>query len=917
MHDWQSEVRARLAPLNLKPEREADIVEEISQHLAERYREATSAGASPDEATSLALAEFRAGNVLAQRIAALKQAYPPASVTAGASTGRLLADLGHDLRYALRAFAKQRVFAATAVLIIALGIGATTAIFSVVNAVVIKPLPYPDAEAVVRVAHSAVTGGVRSSGRDFGFFSPQVLEIYETNGQAFEELGMYSSARAAITGLGDPEHANTIVMTAGTLRALNVQPALGRWFSRDDDQPSAAETAILSDGYWQRRFGGDRSVIGRTITVDGRPREVIGVMPARFTLREVPMDLILPMRMNAAQPGAANFCCNAVARLKPGVTVADANADVDRMLPVYLETYLRRIPGARADALQLKAAVRPLKEDVVGNVGQVLWVLLGGISILLLIACANVANLVLVRAETRGGELALRTALGAESGRLARGLMVESLTLSLIGGLIGVGLAYGALRVLLAFPPANLPRLNEIAIDLPVLGFALGVSVLSGLVFGLVPILRVVGQRSANLAGAVRGGGRGASAGKKQYRSQNALVVTQVALALVLLVSSGLMIRSFQNLRSVEPGFTDPGTVQIARLSMPSSMASERLVGAQQQILERLAAIPGVTSAAYTTALPMEGGGGFIVAVEGETYEGGQLPPSRRIVNVSPGLLRTLGTPLLAGRDVEWAELHDQRNVALVSEGFAREAWKTIEGAVGKRIDVGADGSWVDVIGVVADVYHDGVDQPAPQTIYWPARPQELLARGAYSAPRSVAFALRSDRTANESMTADIRRAMAEVAPEVVITGIGTLAQVYRDHPSMARRSFSLALLGIAGAMALMLSIVGIYGVLAYAVVQRQREVGIRVALGAAPRTVKSMFVYRGMILSGIGIVVGAVVAAALTRLMSSLLFGVTPLDAATFVAAAAFLAAAALLASYVPARRAATIDPMETLRAE
>jgi putative ABC transport system permease protein len=917
MHDWHSEVRARLVPLRLKPAREADIVDEIAQHLAERYREAISAGASPEEAIRVALGEFRTGNALAQRIAALKQAHAPAGVTAGASTGRLFADLRQDLRFALRAFAKQRAFTATAVLIIALGIGATTAIFSVVNAVVIKPLPYPDADAIVRVAHSAVTGGVRGDGSNFGFFSAQTWELYATDGRAFDELGMYRSGQATITGLTDLERANTLVVTESIVRVLGVPPALGRWFSREDDQPGAADTAILSDGYWRRRFGRDRSVIGSTITIDGRPTEVIGVMPARFTLRELPVDLILPMRTNAAQPGAVGFCCSAVARLKPGITVADANADVDRMLPGYIDRDLRPAAGAMADALQLRAAVRPLKEDVVGNVGQVLWVLLGSISILLLIACANVANLVLVRAETRGTELALRTVLGARAGRLARGLMVESLTLSLIGGLIGVGLAYGGLRILLAFPPANLPRLNEIAIDLPVLGFALGVSVLSGLLFGLVPILRVAGHRSSNLAEAVRAGGRGASAGKHQYRSQNTLVVAQVALALVMLVASGLMLRSFQNLRSVEPGFADPATVQTVRASMPRTLESERLVGAQQQILERLAAIPGITSAAYTTLLPMEGGGGFIVALEGERYESGRLPPSRRIVGVSPGLLRTLGTPLLAGRDVDWTELQEQRNVALVSESFAREAWNTIEGAVGKRIDVGADGSLTDVIGVVADAYHDGVDRPAPQTIYWPARPQELLINGAYSEPRAVVFTLRSDRTGTESMLGEIRRAVAEVAPEVVITEIDTLAQVYRDHPSMARRSFSLALLGIAGAMALLLSVVGIYGVLAYAVVQRQREVGIRVALGAAPRSVKGLFVYRGMVLASIGIVVGAVAAAALTRLMSSLLFGVTPLDVATFVVAAAFLAAAALLASYVPARRAATIDPMETLRAE
>jgi putative ABC transport system permease protein len=912
MHDWQSEVRARLEPLNLKPEREADIVDEIAQHLAERYRDATQAGASPEEATRVALAEFRAGNVLAQRIAALKQAHAPAAVTAGASTGRLFADLKQDLRYAARVFAKQPGFAVTAVLILALGIGATTAIFSVVNAVVIRPLPYPESDAVVTVTHSAVFGNVR--GNNFPF-SPQMLEIYATNGSVFEELGMYRPGQASITGLEEPEQGNTLLVTASTLRALNVQPALGRWFSRDDDQPGAAETAILSNGYWQRRFGGDAGVIGRTITVDGRPREVIGVMPSRFTLRELPVDLILPMRLNLAQP-PPDFCCIGLARLKPGITAADANADVDRMLPIYLERYMRPAGGAQADALQLRAAVRALKEDVVGNVGQVLWALLGSISLLLLIACANVANLVLVRAETRATELALRMALGARAGRLARGLMVESLALSLIGGLIGVGLAYGGLRALLAYPPTNLPRLNEITIDLPVLGFALGVSVLSGFVFGLVPILRLVRPRLSNLTALAHSAGRWASAGKSQYRSQNTLVVVQVALALVMLVSSGLMIRTFQNLRSVEPGFTDPAAVQTVRLSMPASTEPESAVRTQQQLLERLAAIPGITSAAYTVSLPMEGAPNAIVAAEDETYESGELPPTRTIMGISPGLLQTLGTPLRAGRDFDWVELYEQRNVALISESFAREAWSSVEGALGKRIRVGTDGPWQEVVGVVANVYHNGVDREAPATVYWPAREHPFVAGGTY-VPQSVAFALRSERTSTESLLADIRRAVAEVTPGLPLAAVGTLAQTYRDHPSMARSAFSLALLSIAGAMALLLSIVGIYGVLAYAVVQREREVGIRIALGAAPRAVKRMFVYRGMILSGIGIVFGAVAAAALTRLMSSLLFGVTPLDVATFVVAAAFLAAAALLASYVPARRAATIDPMETLRAE
>jgi predicted permease len=816
--------------------------------------------------------------------------------------------VGRDLRETLRGLKRRPTFTFAVVLTLALGIGATTAIFSVVNAVVIKPLPYPDSDAVVTVTYSGLTGNVR--GNNFPF-DETMLELHATNGQVFEELGMYRGGQSAITGLGDAEQVNTLLVTAGALRVLNVEPALGRSISQADDQPGSAETVVLSDAYWRRRFGGDRSVIGRAITVDGTPREIIGVMPARFTLRGMPMDLIMPMRINMAPP-RTSFCCIGIGRLKPGVTIAQANADIDRVLPIYLERYMR--PNfAGADALQLRAAVRPLKEDVVGDIGQVLWVLLGSISILLLIACANVANLLLVRAETRGSELALRATLGAAPGRLARALMTESVTLSLIGGLIGVGFAYAGLRALLKFPPANLPRLNEITIDLPVLVFALGVSVLAGLLFGLVPILRVARQRLANV------GGRWASAGKSQYRAQNALVVAQIALALVMLVSSGLMIRTFSNLRDVEPGFTDPATVQTVRLSMQGTGARGiiGLVRTSEQMLERLAAIPGVTSAGFTGALPLQPSGGFMTAAEGQTYESEELPPQRRIDWISPGLLQTLGTPLLAGRDFDWTEVREQRNVALVSASFARESWGTIEGAVGKRIDVGNDESWQEVIGVVADVFNDGVDRPAPPTIYWPAREQQLMTGLGTYLPASVTFVLRSDRTGTESMLADIRRAVAEVTPGLPVAAVSTLAQAYRDHPSMARSSFSLALLSIAGATALLLSLVGIYGVLAYAVTQRRREVGIRVALGAAPRIVKHMFVYRGLTLAGIGIVLGAVAAAGLTRLMSSLLFGVTPLDAATFVAAAAFLAAAAVFASYVPARRAASVDPMETLRAE
>jgi putative ABC transport system permease protein len=826
------------------------------------------------------------------------------------NTADLVDATQRQLRLVLRMLRLKPAFSLTVILTLALGIGATTSIFSVVNGVVIKPLAYPDADEVVTVGHSAVFGGVRGNGFPF---SPQMLEVYLAEGRAFEELGVVRAGAAAITGNGDPEQVTTLLVSAGTMRALGVRPTLGRELSSDDDQPGAALTTILSDGYWRRRFGGDPSVLGRAIIVDGRPRAVIGVMPAGFNYRGNPADLILPVQINLAQP-PVDFSYAAVARLKPGVTVADANADLGRMLPVYFDKYMRGPGGAAAEALQLQPAVRPLKEDVVGNIGQVLWVLLGSISILLLIACANVANLLLVRTEARGTELAVRTALGAGTGHLARGLLTESLTLGVIGGLVGVALAYGALRILAAIAPANLPRVNEIGIDLSVLGFAVATSIVSGLLFGLFPILRLAGRRFAgNLIEFVHGGGRGASSGRKQQRSQNALVVVQVALALVMLVSAGLMIRTFQNLRSVEPGFTDPATIQTVRVNLPNALAAEpeRVPQVQAQIRERLAAIPGVTSAAYIERLPMADGGGTIVAVEDKPLAPGELPPTRRIKFVSPGLLQTLGTPLLAGRDFDWQEILNQRNVAMVSESFARQTWNTVDGALGKRIRIGTDGPFQEVIGVTADIYDDGADQPPPPIVYWPARHQQYVA-GTY-VPLSMAYVLRTDRTGTESLLQEIRRAVAAVTPDLPLAQVRTLAEV--QQTSMARASFALVLLGIAGAMALLLSIVGVYGVLAYAVTQRQREVGIRMALGAAPRNVQRMFVYRGMVLSAIGIGVGAVAAALLTRLLSSLLFGVEPFDVVTFVSAAVFLAAAALLASYIPARRAAAVPASETLR--
>jgi predicted permease len=912
MRDWAEHVRPRLASLRLSPTREHEIVEELSQHLDDRWRELVAGGAQEDDATRLALAEFRDGNLLAKYMAPLQQARTPVPITPGAPGGHAFRGLWQDLRYALRMVRRQPAFSLTVIATLALGIGATTAMFSVVNGVVIKPLPYPDSEDVVTVGVSAVFGTQRTP--DFPL-APRMFATYAENGQSFQEFGLFTGSEATITGAGSPERANALQVTRGILTALGVQPARGRWFSLDDHRPGTPETVIVSHGYWQRRFGGDPTVIGRVMTIDARPRVVVGVMPPDFSIREIPADLILPLRFDPVHldPGLlpGGFCCRGIAGLTRGATLAQANANVARMVDAWKGVENR----AQLEDLQLGPAVRALKDDVVGDdVGRVLWVLLGSISILLLIACANVANLLLVRAEGRGQELSVRTALGAGQGRIARALLVESLALSLLGGLMGLGLAYGGLQMLVANGPANLPRLNELTIDLTVFAFALLTSLLSGLLFAVIPIAKTLGWMRVRVPRqSVHGVSRWASASRSQHRSQNVLVVVQVALALVLLISSGLMIRTFQNMRSVQPGFTDPATVQSVRISLSAVDVPEpeRVTRVQREILDRLASIGGIASAAFVDSLPTEPNRlNAIVAAEGKDYGPKAIPPTRTIRLVSPGALQTMGTPLLVGRDFTWEELYNQRNVAMVSESFARGEWSTLEGAIGKRVLVGTSATWQEVIGVVADVYDNGADRPAPLIVYWPARLHDFVAGPLLR--RSVNFVMRSERTGTEGFVREIRQAVADLMPGLPVFEVRTLGEVYDQ--SMARTSFSLVLLGIAGAMALLLGIVGIYGVLAYAVMQRRREVGIRIALGAQSSSVKRLFVYRGMMLSGIGIAIGVAVAAGITRWMSSLLFGVTPVDTVTFAGAATVLTLAALAASYLPAHRAAAVDPVETL---
>lgn len=820
-------------------------------------------------------------------------------------------NLSGELRHVLRRLLRARLFTAVTLLTLAIGIGANTAIFSVVNGVLLKPLPFRDSDRLVSVWQTVQGLGIPEINA-----CPATYFLYREESRTFEDIGLWRNESATVTGLAEPERVPTLALTDGTLPVLGVKPALGRIFSRQDDSPGAARTAMISWGYWQRRFGGDPAVLGRRIMVDGRAREVIGVLPEQFRFMNATPALVMPFQLNRGEVFIGNFSYQAVAKLKPGVTLAQANADVARMLPMLAQKF-PPAPGMSMKMLEeihLAPSVRPLKNDAVGDVAKVLWVLMATVGIVLFIACANVANLLLVRAEGRQQELALRAALGAGWLRIARELLLESVTLGLLGGALGLALAEGALRFLKLLAPTHLPRIDEIGIDLSVLLFTLLLSVLAGFLFGLVPVFK---QARQHLSTGMREVGRTYSAGRERHRARSTLVVVQVALALVLLVGSGLMLRTFQALRHVNPGFSSPEQIQTLRISITGAQVKEpaRVARMHNDILDKLAAIPGVTSVAITNAITMDGSNNNDpIFAEDHTYREGQIPEIRRYKFISPGLFHTMGNPLIAGRDVTWTDIYGQRPVILVSENLARELWGDPALAIGKRVRESPRGKWREVIGVAANERDDGVEKKAPAVAYWP-----LLVKNFWDeedrVQRSVAFAIRSNRAGSADFLKEIQRAVWSVNPDLPVAEVRTVKDLY--DRSLARTSFTLVLLAIASGMALLLGVIGIYGVISYSVSQRTREIGIRLALGAPEGVVTQMFMRHGLLLTAIGVVCGIAGAVSLTRVMSALLFEVSPLDPATYAAVSGVLLAAAAIATYLPARRATDVQPVDALRAE
>ena len=893
-----------LSRLISKSRRYNDISVSIQEHIDERIDELMEEGMSREEAERMARRDFGNVTLIQERSREVWQ-------------WQKLESLLVDMKHVCRRLGRSPGFAITVVLTLAIGIGANTAVFSVLNSVLIRPLPYPDPQQLVSLHLNAPGAPGLAEFRDELRLSASMYLTFAAHNRAFQSVGVWLPGTASITGIAQPEQVNTALITDGILQTLNVPAAAGQWLTAKDQHPRGAQRVMLSYGYWQRRFGGDPSVVGRTISVDSQPREIAGIMPRGFKVVNYDFDLMVPLAFDPVKQPLAGFAYRGIARLRPGVAIAQADADVARLLNVWMDSWTNG-PGSDPHfylTWKITPALLSLKEQMVGSVGNLLWVVMATIGVVMLIACTNVANLMLVRADARQQELAVRSALGAGRWRIARELLMESVTLGILGGAVGVGAAYAGLRLLTAIGPENLPRLSEISLDARSIAFTLILSLISGLLFGSVPALRYSPSRqSVPLLGAMRT----ASVSRERQRGRNLLVIAQVAMALVLLISAVLMIRTFNAMRNVDPGFSDPVSLQVMRISIPETLVRDpqEVTRVQNNILDKLAAIPGVASSGFAASVPMSGAepAWNEISIEGKNYAGEE-PPLRLFNYVSPGYFHTAGTRIVAGRDFAWTDIYGLRPVGILSESLARELWGSPNAAIGKRFREFPSMPWYEVVGVVQDVRENGVDQISPATVYWPSMMRDLYGPGSFDARRTVYFAMRSNRAGTQALINEMQEAVSSVNSNLPAASISTMQDIYSQ--SMARTSFTLVMLAIAGTMALALGILGIYGVISYAVSQRTREIGIRMALGAKKSELVWMFVRSALVLTGIGTVVGLGAAAGLMRLMRTLLFGVSPLDPVTFLAVPVVLAVAAMLASYLPARRTAAVDPVEALRAE
>jgi putative ABC transport system permease protein len=807
--------------------------------------------------------------------------------------------LFQDLSYGVRMLLKHPGVPAIAVITLALGIGVNSAIFSVVNAIVLRPLPYANSEQLM-----VVWGNLHKAGLEEIEISAPEFKDFQEQCRAFEQIAAYVTQGLNLTGVDQPERLRGAAISANLFPTLGLQPGLGRNFVPEEDQFGNDTRAILSYALWQRRFGGDPNAVNKTIQLDGRTLTIVGVMPADFHFPDRDTEVWIPLAFSPdllSEDNRGFHFLNVIARLKPGFTQAQGQADLD--------TVTARLSQEHASTYRsgFGASIRSLHEELVGNLRRAMLVLLGAVGLVLLIACANVAHLRLASATSRYREFAIRAALGASRTRVVRQFLTESVLLSLIGGAVGLALAVWVVRALVFLMPKNTPRLEEIKLDYAVVLFTLGASLLTGIVFGLAPAFQAA---RTNLNDVLKEAGRGGSDSSRRLRLRNLLVVSEFALSLVLLIGAGLMIKSLLRLQEVKPGF-DSNNLLTMRIALPSTRYEKfnQSHAFFEQLFDRLKARPEVKSVGGINLLPFGGGGGDrSFSIQDQPTPEGHTRPDEQIRFVTPGYFGTMGIPLLTGRDFTPHDLPDTQQVAIVNSAFARKFWPNGD-AIGKRISFQRDNpKWYEIVGVVGNVKHRGLDLDDAPELYIPAF-QPLFADG------NVPSLYLAVRTVNDPLQAAnaMRAEVAAIDHDQPVSSLMTMDQRISD--SVAPRRFNMFILGLFAALALVLAAIGIYGIMAFSVAQRTHEIGVRMALGASGADVLKLILRNGFKLALIGIVAGLLVALAATRVLSSLLYGVSATDPAIFLIDALVLAGAALLACYIPARRATKVDPLVALR--
>jgi putative ABC transport system permease protein len=899
MPDFKIEIRARLAELQLSPVREAEIVEELSQHLEEEYERAVRSGSSEDEAHQRVLEQIAASDLLHRELKNVERRASQEQVAPGAqSKTKFFGDLTQDIRYALRVLAKNPAFTFIAVIALALGIGANSAIFSVVDAVLLRQLPFKHPEQLVMLWENAAHLGFPRNTP-----SPANFLDWQKQTQSFTGMAAMVERSFNLTGVGEPERLEGRRVSANLFELLGVPAQLGRTFVPDDDRPGT-HVVLLSYSLWQRRFGSDPAVIGRALTLNGESYTVAGVMPQLMQLpgyENVNDQLWVPIAFpseEAAQRG--NHFLEVIARRKPGVTLKQAQAE--------METIAARLAQQYPDYnTRIGAVVVPLHEQVVGDIKPALLVLLGAVGFVLLIACANVANLLLARAAVRQKEIAVRLALGASQSRLIRQFLTESVLLAMFGAGLGLLLTFFGLRALRSFIPASISQVETINVDGRVLIFTVLVAVVTGIAFGLAPAIH---GSHLNLNDTLKEGGRDSAGGGKGNRARGLLVIGEVAVSFVLLIGAGLLINSFFHLRNLDPGFrADHLLTMKVDLSEVKYPDRERRAAFFDEVMRRIDKLPGVRSAAVAGNLPLTyNGDSMAISVEGVPDPPTDQRPDVIYRAIGRGYFNTMGIPIVRGRDFTDQDNADSKDVVVISEKTAQHFWPG-QDPIGKRLKPGSSTSkspWREVIGIVKDVRQNDLIAPPKMQMYFTYRQLKNIAANALVI-----------RTTIEplSLAGSVRNAIWSVDKDQTVADIDTMDHIVAG--AVARQRFSMVLLGIFAALALLLASVGIYGVMSYSVAQRTREIGIRMALGARRADVLQMTVRQGLKLVGAGMILGLGAAFLLTRVMATLLYGISATDPMTFIGISVVLLVVAILASYVPALRATKVDPITALRAQ